>query len=81
MPDLPTKVTIYEVGPRDGLQNEAIVVPTEAKAEFIRRLEAAGLPIIELTSFVHPCWVPNSPTPLFVGSSWRTGPPISSFGA
>lgn len=53
------EVTIYEVGPRDGLQNEAAVVPTEAKAEFIQRLVAAGLPVVEATSFVHPRWVPQ----------------------
>jgi hydroxymethylglutaryl-CoA lyase len=52
-------VTIYEVGPRDGLQNEAALVPTEVKAELIRRLLAAGLPIVEATSFVHPTWVPQ----------------------
>ncbi len=52
-------VTIYEVGPRDGLQNEAGLVPTEVKAELIRRLLAAGLPIVEATSFVHPRWVPQ----------------------
>lgn len=56
---LPSKVTIYEVGARDGLQNESTVVPVEAKAEFIHRLVAAGLPIIEATSFVHPRWVPQ----------------------
>ena len=42
--DLPDQVTIYEVGPRDGLQNEKGIVPVEAKAEFIHRLLAAGLP-------------------------------------
>jgi hydroxymethylglutaryl-CoA lyase len=52
-------VTIYEVGPRDGLQNESALVPTEVKAELIRRLLAAGLPIVEATSFVHPTWVPQ----------------------
>jgi hydroxymethylglutaryl-CoA lyase len=56
---LPSRVTIYEVGPRDGLQNEASVVPLAAKAEFIERLVAAGLPIVEATSFVHPKWVPQ----------------------
>jgi hydroxymethylglutaryl-CoA lyase len=56
---LPERVTIYEVGPRDGLQNEATVVPLETKAEFIRRLVAAGLPVVEATSFVHPTWVPQ----------------------
>jgi hydroxymethylglutaryl-CoA lyase len=57
--DLPASVTIYEVGPRDGLQNEAVVVPVEAKAEFVRRLLAAGLRTVETTSFVHPRWVPQ----------------------
>ena len=56
---LPGRVTIYEVGPRDGLQNESALVPTEVKAELIRRLLAAGLPIVEATSFVHPTWVPQ----------------------
>ena len=53
------RVTIYEVGPRDGLQNEGTVVPVAAKAEFVRRLLAAGLPVVEATSFVHPRWVPQ----------------------
>ena len=56
---LPERVTIYEVGPRDGLQNESHVVPVAAKAEFISRLLAAGLPVVEATSFVHPRWVPQ----------------------
>jgi hydroxymethylglutaryl-CoA lyase len=56
---LPGRVTIYEVGPRDGLQNEAGLVPTEVKAELIRRLLAAGVPVVEATSFVHPKWVPQ----------------------
>ncbi|MFZ2014661.1 MAG: hydroxymethylglutaryl-CoA lyase [Nocardioides sp.] len=56
---LPTRVTIYEVGPRDGLQNESGLVPVEVKEELIRRLLAAGLPVVEATSFVHPRWVPQ----------------------
>ena len=56
---LPDRVTIYEVGPRDGLQNESGLVPTEVKAELVRRLLAAGLPVVEATSFVHPAWVPQ----------------------
>jgi hydroxymethylglutaryl-CoA lyase len=56
---LPERVTIYEVGPRDGLQNESGIVPLEAKVEFVNRLVAAGLPIVEATSFVHPKWVPQ----------------------
>ncbi len=58
-PRLPERVTIYEVGPRDGLQNEKDTVPTATKAAFVRRLLAAGLPVVEATSFVHPRWVPQ----------------------
>jgi hydroxymethylglutaryl-CoA lyase len=58
-PGLPDRVTIYEVGPRDGLQNEKEVVLLETKEEFVRRLLAAGLPVVEATSFVHPTWVPQ----------------------
>ena len=56
---LPSQVTIYEVGPRDGLQNEPEIVPLEVKVELIERLVAAGLPVVETTSFVHPQWVPQ----------------------
>jgi len=56
---LPDRVTIYEVGPRDGLQNEQTTVPTAVKAEFIRRLVDAGLSVVEATSFVRPEWVPQ----------------------
>ena len=56
---LPQRVTVYEVGARDGLQNEQTVVPTSAKAEFIERLADAGLWMIEATGFVHPKWVPQ----------------------
>ena len=55
---LPRKVSIYEVGPRDGLQNEARVVPTEAKLRLIAGLADAGLRRIEITSFVSPKWIP-----------------------
>ena len=58
-PGLPETVTIYEVGPRDGLQNESALVPVDVKVELIQRLVAAGLPIVEATSFVHPRWVPQ----------------------
>ncbi|MEP7034321.1 MAG: hydroxymethylglutaryl-CoA lyase [Dermatophilaceae bacterium] len=58
-PGMPGRVTIYEVGPRDGLQNEKSVIPVEVKAEFIRRLVGAGLDSIETTSFVPPQWVPQ----------------------
>jgi hydroxymethylglutaryl-CoA lyase len=56
---LPDRVTIYEVGPRDGLQNEDAIVDVAVKAEFIHRLADAGLTTIETTSFVHPKWVPQ----------------------
>jgi len=56
---LPARVRIHEVGARDGLQNEKTTVPTEVKAEFVRRLADAGLTTIEATSFVHPKWVPQ----------------------
>ncbi|HEX2072191.1 MAG TPA: hydroxymethylglutaryl-CoA lyase [Geodermatophilus sp.] len=59
LPGLPERVEIYEVGPRDGLQNEAAVVPVEVKAEFVRRLVAAGLRTVELTSFVPKRWIPQ----------------------
>jgi hydroxymethylglutaryl-CoA lyase len=58
-PELPARVDIYEVGPRDGLQNEPTIVPAANKAEFIARLAAAGLSTIEATSFVSPKWVPQ----------------------
>jgi len=56
---LPPRVTICEVGPRDGLQNESTVLPAEVKVEFIERLVAAGHTVVESTSFVHPKWVPQ----------------------
>jgi hydroxymethylglutaryl-CoA lyase len=56
---LPEKVTIYEVGPRDGLQNETRLVPTADKIRFIDALVASGIRDIELTSFVSPKWIPQ----------------------
>jgi hydroxymethylglutaryl-CoA lyase len=56
---LPSKATIYEVGPRDGLQNVAQQVATEAKVAFVDALSAAGLTAIEVTSFVSPKVVPQ----------------------
>ena len=56
---LPSRVSIYEVGPRDGLQNEQTTVSVDVKAQFIDRLADAGLATIEATSFVHPKWVPQ----------------------
>ncbi|MFJ6675324.1 hydroxymethylglutaryl-CoA lyase [Actinosynnema sp. NPDC091369] len=56
---LPDRVTIWEVGPRDGLQNESEVVPVGTKLEFLDRLADAGGTVLEATSFVHPKWVPQ----------------------
>jgi hydroxymethylglutaryl-CoA lyase len=55
----PGHVRIVEVGPRDGLQNEATIVPAAAKIELIDRLSATGLEAVEATSFVSPKWVPQ----------------------
>jgi hydroxymethylglutaryl-CoA lyase len=52
-------ITVYEVGPRDGLQNEAAAVPTEGKLALVRALAEAGLRRIEATSFVSPRWIPQ----------------------
>ncbi|MCK6569518.1 hydroxymethylglutaryl-CoA lyase [Myxococcota bacterium] len=54
----PGRVRVYEVGPRDGLQNEPAFVPTEDKVALIDALATAGLPAIEATSFVNPRWIP-----------------------
>jgi len=55
----PHRVTIVEVGPRDGLQNERASVSTADKVGFVNRLSAAHLPVIEVTAFVSPKWVPQ----------------------
>ena len=59
MPALPSKVTIVDVGPRDGLQNEKQMIPADVKVELVDRLAAAGFCHIEVTSFVSPKWVPQ----------------------
>jgi hydroxymethylglutaryl-CoA lyase len=55
----PKRVKMVEVGPRDGLQNEQVIVPTEVKIGLVDRLSASGLSAIEVTSFVSPKWVPQ----------------------
>ena len=59
LPDLPDRVSVYEVGPRDGLQNEPAAVGTVLKLRLIEALIAAGLKRIEITSFVSPRWIPQ----------------------
>jgi hydroxymethylglutaryl-CoA lyase len=56
---LPDRVSIYEVSPRDGLQNEPVIVPTTKKIRLLDALAAAGLQRIETTSFVSPKWIPQ----------------------
>merc|ERR1711915_1069925 len=56
---LPPSVKIVEVGPRDGLQNEKKIVPTEVKVDLINQLSNTGLRVVEATSFVSPKWVPQ----------------------
>src|SRR3954465_621612 len=56
---LPRRVKMVEVGPRDGLQNEAQNVPAAVKIELVDRLTDAGIPVVEATAFVSPKWVPQ----------------------
>jgi hydroxymethylglutaryl-CoA lyase len=69
------RVTIVEVGPRDGLQNEHVAVSTADKIEFVNRLTAANLPAIEVSAFVSPGWVPQlaDAADVFAGISRRPG--------
>jgi hydroxymethylglutaryl-CoA lyase len=69
------RVTIVEVGPRDGLQNERAVVSTADKIEFVNRLSWAGLPVIEVSAFVSPKWVPQmaDAADVFAGIGRRPG--------
>jgi hydroxymethylglutaryl-CoA lyase len=59
LPTLPHTVRVVEVGPRDGLQNEKALIPTEQKIQFITMLAEAGLPVVEATSFVSPRAIPQ----------------------
>src|SRR4051812_37266969 len=70
-----TAVTIVEVGPRDGLQNEQVILPTADKIAFVNRLSAANLPVIEVSAFVHPKWVPQltDAADVFAGITRRPG--------
>jgi hydroxymethylglutaryl-CoA lyase len=72
---LPSRVTIVEVGPRDGLQNEAAQVTTADKIEFVDLLSGTGLRIIEVSAFVSPRWVPqmSDAADVFAGIERRSG--------
>ena len=69
------QVRIVEVGPRDGLQNEAIIVPAKVKIELINRLSECGHSAVEVTSFVSPKWVPqlSDAAEVFAGFSPKPG--------
>src|SRR5512138_3866270 len=71
----PDAITIVEVGPRDGLQNESTPVSTADKIEFVNRLSAAALPVIEVSAFVSPKWVPamSDASEVFTGIARRPG--------
>lgn len=74
--ELPAAVTIVEVGPRDGLQNESIGVPTDAKVAFIDALSASGLPRIEVTAFVDPQRIPQLADAIEVCARIRRAPGV-----
>src|SRR5262245_1969287 len=74
---LPKRVKLVEVGPRDGLQNEAFPVATAVKVELIHRLQDAGLPVIEATAFVSPKWVPQMADNAQVMAAIRRKPGVS----
>jgi hydroxymethylglutaryl-CoA lyase len=75
--NLPRRVKLVDVGPRDGLQNEPGVVPTAVKIELIDRLSEAGLPVVEATSFVSPKWVPQMADNAQVMAGIRRKPGVS----
>jgi hydroxymethylglutaryl-CoA lyase len=72
---MPSRVTIVEVGPRDGLQNEAAAIPTADKIAFVNALSGAGHRVIEVSAFVSPKWVPQmaDAADVFAGISRRPG--------
>jgi hydroxymethylglutaryl-CoA lyase len=71
----PSRVTVVEVGPRDGLQNESATLSAADKIAFVDRLSAAGLPVIEVGAFVSPTWVPQmaDTSGVFAGIARRDG--------
>jgi isopropylmalate/homocitrate/citramalate synthase len=74
---LPRQVKLVEVGPRDGLQNEATLVPAAVKVELIHRLQDAGVKAIEATAFVSPRWVPQMADNAEVMAGIRRRPDVS----
>lgn len=75
--NLPAKVRLMEVGPRDGLQNEALMVDTQSKIKFIEDLARAGHKRIEITSFVSPSWIPQLADQVEVANGIKREPAVS----
>ncbi|MDM5358684.1 hydroxymethylglutaryl-CoA lyase [Peribacillus sp. RS7] len=73
----PEKVIIKEVGPRDGLQNEKVIIPTRSKIDWIDHLSDTGLSYIEVTSFVHPKWIPQLSDAVEVAKGIKRNPGIT----
>ena len=74
---IPRKVKLVEVGPRDGLQNEAVHVPASVKVELIHQLQEAGLAVVEATAFVSPKWVPQMADAAEVMAALKRKPGVS----
>ena len=75
--DLPEEVQIYEVGPRDGLQNETAILPAERKIKLIEGMVDAGVKRVEITSFVNPRWIPALADHMEVATGIRRQPGVA----
>lgn len=75
--NFPKSVSIKEVGPRDGLQNESEMVPTDAKIEWINMLSDSGTSYIEISSFVHPDWIPQLKDATEVAKKIKRSPEVT----
>lgn len=75
--NFPNQVNIKEVGPRDGLQNEAELVPADAKIDWINMLSDTGAPYIEISSFVHPNWIPQLKDATEVAKKIKRNPDVT----
>ncbi|WP_430785717.1 hydroxymethylglutaryl-CoA lyase [Virgibacillus flavescens] len=75
--NFPEHVSIKEVGPRDGLQNESEMVPTDAKIEWINMLSETGASYIEISSFVHPDWIPQLKDATEVAKKIKRNPDVT----
>ncbi|SDL70420.1 hydroxymethylglutaryl-CoA lyase [Sediminibacillus halophilus] len=77
MSEIPKKINVKEVGPRDGLQNEKLILPSEDKISWIDALSSTGLSYIEMTSFVHPDWIPQLSDAQDVAEGIRRHPDVT----